>query len=164
MPALGLGAAFGGLDYPTDLLDLASGSPLKESGLVLYGTGAPAPLMLYVRITLRDATSGAAALRALFDRMAVRKPRGRLCRAILHSKPNVDKDRLGTNTTTKLRQRRRCCRRQSAPVGRKPRGARSRTACGRTGTIQTYYAKPGSSFEPLIYKNGLFTKTGSGQT
>lgn len=70
VPALGLGAAFSGLNYPTDLLDLASGAPRKESGLVLYGTGAPAPLMLYVRITLRDAAAGGAALRGLFDRMA----------------------------------------------------------------------------------------------
>eukprot|EP01050_Picozoa_sp_SAG11_P007074 SAG11_NODE_576_length_8397_cov_13.729091_4_plen_571_part_00 len=69
-PVLGLGAGFRGLNYPTDLLDQASGAPLKGSGLVLYGTGAPAPLMLYVRITLRDAATGGATLCALFDRMA----------------------------------------------------------------------------------------------
>lgn len=66
-PAVGLGAAFAGLNYPTDLLDLATGSPFPRTGLVLGG--ASTLQLLYVRLTLRE-SHGGASLRQVFDGMA----------------------------------------------------------------------------------------------
>jgi hypothetical protein len=68
-PALGLGAAFAGLNFPTELLDLATGKPLPRTGLVLGGEGSSTFQLLYVRLTLRESRSGAS-LRQVFDGMA----------------------------------------------------------------------------------------------
>ena len=66
-PAVGLGAAFGGLNYPTELLDVATGNPLPKTGLALSGSSTL--LLLYVRLTLKEARSGGS-LRQVFDGMA----------------------------------------------------------------------------------------------
>ena len=66
-PAAGLGAAFSGLDYPTDLLDVATGNPLPTTGLALRGSSTL--LLLYVRLTLKESRNGGS-LRQVFDGMA----------------------------------------------------------------------------------------------
>eukprot|EP01052_Picozoa_sp_SAG31_P036146 SAG31_NODE_4468_length_3208_cov_2.629141_3_plen_177_part_00 len=76
MPATGIGAAFGGLEYPTDVLDISTGNPVPTTGLELGGNGLSTLQLLYVRLTLREAGSGGVSLCQIFDRMATAEQPG----------------------------------------------------------------------------------------